>query len=267
MQPQRARVYPRTRGLPIAGDGGLNLARGRWCANRCGQMYDPTGRLRGLEHHLFSRAYTRCLLPTTGSPPARMQRGGTKVGPPLTPYYASTRSCRQPTPRAGSRGHGSAMKARRGRGGAQALRGRGRTSTSAAGLRGGGPGPNAAGRPVEGLPAADRRPGRRAAVRDDLRPDRHRPGSVLNYVAFGTRHQPKGSHAPTVYAMAHRRLHGRWPSQVPAEAGTVGHADRVASHRGQVHPGWSPLPLTKRPRGGATPGGLHGREAFHAVQP
>lgn len=36
-------------------------------------------------------------------------------------------------------------------------------------------------------------------------------GSVLNYVAFGVRHQPKGSRAPTVYVIAHRRLHGRWP--------------------------------------------------------
>jgi hypothetical protein len=33
----------------------------------------------------------------------------------------------------------------------------------------------------------------------------------LSFVAFGTRHQPHDSHAPTVYALAHRRLHGRWP--------------------------------------------------------
>ncbi len=34
---------------------------------------------------------------------------------------------------------------------------------------------------------------------------------VLVFVAFGVRHQPKHSNAPTVYALAHRRLHGRWP--------------------------------------------------------
>lgn len=32
-------------------------------------------------------------------------------------------------------------------------------------------------------------------------------GLVLNYVAFGMRHQPPGSRAPTVYVIAHRRLH------------------------------------------------------------
>jgi hypothetical protein len=35
-------------------------------------------------------------------------------------------------------------------------------------------------------------------------------GSVLNYVAFGGA-RAAGSHAPTVYVIAHRRLHGRWP--------------------------------------------------------
>ena len=32
--------------------------------------------------------------------------------------------------------------------------------------------------------------------------------SQLRYLAFGVRHQPKGSHAETVYEVAHRRLHG-----------------------------------------------------------
>jgi hypothetical protein len=31
-------------------------------------------------------------------------------------------------------------------------------------------------------------------------------GAWLRYLAFGTRHHPKGSHAPTVYEIAHRRL-------------------------------------------------------------
>jgi len=34
---------------------------------------------------------------------------------------------------------------------------------------------------------------------------------VLAYLAFGVRHQPRRSHAPSVYALAHRRRHGRWP--------------------------------------------------------
>jgi hypothetical protein len=33
-------------------------------------------------------------------------------------------------------------------------------------------------------------------------------GSRLNYLAFGVRHHPRGSHAPTVYQLAHQRLHG-----------------------------------------------------------
>lgn len=33
-------------------------------------------------------------------------------------------------------------------------------------------------------------------------------GLGLHYLAFGVRHQPKGSHAPTVYEIAHRRLNG-----------------------------------------------------------
>jgi hypothetical protein len=32
--------------------------------------------------------------------------------------------------------------------------------------------------------------------------------SRLRYLAFGMRHHPKGSHAETVYEVAHRRLHG-----------------------------------------------------------
>lgn len=31
--------------------------------------------------------------------------------------------------------------------------------------------------------------------------------SQLRYLAFGVRHHPKGSHAETVYEVAHRRLH------------------------------------------------------------
>ncbi len=31
--------------------------------------------------------------------------------------------------------------------------------------------------------------------------------SQLRYLAFGVRHHPKGSHAETVYEIAHRRLH------------------------------------------------------------
>jgi hypothetical protein len=34
-------------------------------------------------------------------------------------------------------------------------------------------------------------------------------GLRLVYLAFGTRHHPRGSHAPTVYELAHQRLHGR----------------------------------------------------------
>jgi len=30
----------------------------------------------------------------------------------------------------------------------------------------------------------------------------------LEYIAFGVRHHPRGSHAHTVYQLAHRRLHG-----------------------------------------------------------
>jgi len=33
-------------------------------------------------------------------------------------------------------------------------------------------------------------------------------GPRLEYVAFGARHHPRGSNAPTVYQIAHRRLHG-----------------------------------------------------------
>ncbi len=34
---------------------------------------------------------------------------------------------------------------------------------------------------------------------------------TLVFVAYGVRHQPSGARAPTVYALAHRRLHGGWP--------------------------------------------------------
>jgi hypothetical protein len=36
-------------------------------------------------------------------------------------------------------------------------------------------------------------------------------GLGLRYLAFGVRHHPRGSNAPTVYEVADRRLHG-WPS-------------------------------------------------------
>jgi hypothetical protein len=32
--------------------------------------------------------------------------------------------------------------------------------------------------------------------------------SILAFAAFGVRHHPRGSNAPTVYEVAHRRLHG-----------------------------------------------------------
>jgi len=34
-------------------------------------------------------------------------------------------------------------------------------------------------------------------------------GLALRYLAFGVRHHPRGSNAPTVYELADRRLHGR----------------------------------------------------------
>ncbi len=36
----------------------------------------------------------------------------------------------------------------------------------------------------------------------------HPSGSRLRYLGFGVRHHPPGSHALTVYQLAHRRLHG-----------------------------------------------------------
>ena len=33
-------------------------------------------------------------------------------------------------------------------------------------------------------------------------------GLALRYLAFGVRHHPRDSNAPTVYEIAHRRLHG-----------------------------------------------------------
>lgn len=39
----------------------------------------------------------------------------------------------------------------------------------------------------------------------------HEHELALLYLAFGVGHQPRGSHAPTVYEIAHRRVHGRWP--------------------------------------------------------
>jgi hypothetical protein len=59
--------------------------------------------------------------------------------------------------------------------------------------------------PLTDAPAAKRPFG---MVFDPIDTDR---GSVLNYVAFGVRHHPRRSHTPTVYEIAHRRLHGRSP--------------------------------------------------------
>jgi hypothetical protein len=39
-------------------------------------------------------------------------------------------------------------------------------------------------------------------IRDDQ-------GLALRYLAFGVRHHPRDSNAPTVYDIAHRRLHGQ----------------------------------------------------------
>lgn len=36
----------------------------------------------------------------------------------------------------------------------------------------------------------------------------HEGKSLLAFVAFGVRHHPRASHAPTVYEIAHRRLQG-----------------------------------------------------------
>jgi len=36
---------------------------------------------------------------------------------------------------------------------------------------------------------------------------------VLAYIAFGVRHHPGGSHAPTVYEFAHQRMHGGPPGR------------------------------------------------------
>ena len=41
-------------------------------------------------------------------------------------------------------------------------------------------------------------------IRDDQ-------GLALRYLAFGIRHHPRDSNAPTVYDIAHRRLHGQAP--------------------------------------------------------
>lgn len=34
---------------------------------------------------------------------------------------------------------------------------------------------------------------------------------VLTFLAFGVRHHPRGSQRPTVYQLAHRRIHGELP--------------------------------------------------------
>jgi hypothetical protein len=38
----------------------------------------------------------------------------------------------------------------------------------------------------------------------------------LAYLAFGVRHPPKGSRRPTVYQLAHQRIHGQPPSRPPS---------------------------------------------------
>ena len=43
----------------------------------------------------------------------------------------------------------------------------------------------------------------RTVFRIELRDGR----SLLAFAAFGVRHHPQDSHAPTVYDIAHRRLH------------------------------------------------------------
>lgn len=42
-----------------------------------------------------------------------------------------------------------------------------------------------------------------------LRFIRDSEGLALRYLAFGIRHHPRDSNAPTVYDIAHRRLHGQ----------------------------------------------------------
>jgi hypothetical protein len=42
-----------------------------------------------------------------------------------------------------------------------------------------------------------------------LRFVRDSDGLALRYIAFGVRHHPRSSNAPTVYDIAHRRLHGQ----------------------------------------------------------
>ena len=47
----------------------------------------------------------------------------------------------------------------------------------------------------------------------------HQTGPRLRYLAFGVRHHPKGSNAPTVYEYAHRRLQdGRATPETPNAA-------------------------------------------------
>jgi hypothetical protein len=41
-----------------------------------------------------------------------------------------------------------------------------------------------------------------------FRIERRDGGVVLAYAAFGVRHHPRGSNAPTVYEIAHKRLNG-----------------------------------------------------------
>jgi hypothetical protein len=45
--------------------------------------------------------------------------------------------------------------------------------------------------------------------------DRKADKPTLVFLAFGVRHHPKGSHALTVYQLAHRRLHGQTETEKP----------------------------------------------------
>lgn len=38
----------------------------------------------------------------------------------------------------------------------------------------------------------------------------------LAYLAFGVRHPPRSSHRPTVYQLAHQRIHGQPPPRPPS---------------------------------------------------
>jgi hypothetical protein len=41
------------------------------------------------------------------------------------------------------------------------------------------------------------------------------------FLAFGVRHHPRGSRRPTVYQLAHRRLHGQLPGRCMINTGAA----------------------------------------------